>query len=121
MADQRRGGKISFTIDGEIYDAKGEFSYGLGTGKKTAIVGADRTHGFKEEPQVAFIEGKITDRTTLDLAKLAKITGATVTLELANHKAITLREAWYAGDAVGHSDEGEIDVRFEANSGDEIS
>lgn len=117
MSDpQRRAGTIQVSINGEIQDAKGEFSYGLGTPKRTAIVGQDRVHGYKEEPQVAFIEGTITDRSTLDLDALGNLTGATVTVDLANGKTISLSPAWYAGDAMGKTSEGEINVRFEASA-----
>lgn len=119
MADQRRAGTIFFKVDGEQYDAKGEFTYNIGRPKRTGIVGADRHHGFKEEPQVGFIEGKITDSTTLDLETLITLTDATVTLELANGKVITLREAYYAAEGSGTTGEAEIDVRFEG-AGEEV-
>jgi hypothetical protein len=122
MADsQRRAGLLQLQVNGEIMDAKGEFSYSLGTPKRTAIVGTDGIHGYKEEPTPAFIEGMITDRVTLDVAALSVITGATVTLALANGKTISLRQAWYAGDATVKSGESEIMVRWEGKSGQEIS
>lgn len=113
MADQRRGGSIQLQVNGEIQDAKGSFTYGLGSPKREAIVGADRVHGYKEMPQVAFIEGAITDRGTLDLAALATGKDLTVSLELANGKLIVLRDAWYAGDGTGSTEEGELPVRWE--------
>ena len=122
MADpQRRAGLLQLQVNGEIQDAKGEFSYALGTPKRTAIIGVDGVHGYKEEPQVAFIEGMITDRLTLDVQALATITGATITLAIANGKTISLRQAWYAGDATVKTGEGEIAVRWEGRSGQEIS
>ncbi len=121
MANQRRAGIIQFNINGELYDAKGSFSYNLGRAKREAIIGADTVHGFMEKPQVAFIEGEITDRGNLDLNALVSMTGATATLQLANGKVVALRDAWYAGDGTGHSDEGNIDVRFEGASAEEIS
>lgn len=121
MADQRRGGIIQVQVDGVIQDAKGNFTYNLGQPKREAIVGSDRVHGYKEMPQVPFIEGEITDRSTLDLAALANTTNATVTLQLANGKVISLRSAWYAGDGTGNSEEGNIAVRFEGLSAQEIS
>lgn len=121
MADQRRAGMIQLQINGEIQDAKGEFSYGLGTPKRTAIVGADSVHGYREEPQVAFIEGAITDRGTLDVAALATAKDVTVTLSLANGKVIVLRDGWYAGDGTAKTSEAEIAVRWEGKSAKEIS
>ena len=118
---QRRGGLIQVQVNGEVHDAKGSWTYNLGRSKREAIVGADAIHGFKESPQVPFIEGEITDRGTLDLAVLVSITGATVTLTLANGKVIVLRDAWFAGDGTGNSDEGNVAVRFEGMGAEEVS
>jgi len=104
-----------------LYDAKGSFSYNLGRSKKEAIVGSDSVHGYKETPQVAFIEGEITDRGTLDLAALVEMASATCTLALANGKMFILRDAWFAGEGTGNTEEGNIAVRFEGLSGEEIS
>ncbi len=121
MANQRRGGTIQFSVDGVLQDAKGSFSYNLGRPKREAIVGADAVHGYMEKPQVAFIEGEITDRGSLDLAALQGVTNASVTLELANGKVIALRDAWYAAEGTGHTEEGNVEVRFEGISAEEVS
>jgi Phage tail tube protein len=121
MAGQRRvGGIITVQINGEIQKAKGNFTYNLGRPKREAVIGADAVHGFKEVPQTAFIEGEITDREDLDLDKLVKLENATVTAQLANGKTFVLRDAWFAGDGTGNTDEGNITVRFEGMSGEEI-
>lgn len=122
MAGQnRRGGVLFLKRNGEILEAKGNFTYNLGKPKREAIIGADTVHGYKETPQVPFIEGEITDRAGLDLAALCEADEDTITLELANGKVITLRDAWYAGDGTGNTEEGNIGVRFEGLSADEIS
>jgi hypothetical protein len=118
---QRRGGVIQLQVNGEVYDAKGNFTSNLGLPMREAIVGADRVHGYKETPQVAFIEGEITDRKDLDLATLVTLKDATVTLTLANDKVFALHNAWFAGEGTGNSEEGNIAVRFEAESAEEIS
>lgn len=118
--EQRRGGIIFVKVNGDIQDAKGNFTYNLGAPIREAIVGADIVHGYKETPQVAFIEGEITDRRTLDLEALVRTENATVTLELANGKVIVLRAAWFAGEGTGNTEEGNIAVRFEGAQGEEI-
>lgn len=120
MASQKKAGIIYIKVDGTQYQAKGNFTYNLGKAKREAIVGADGVHGYKETPQVAFIEGEITDDAGLDLEKLTQIDNATGTLELANGKVIVLRDAWYAGDGNGQSEEANISFRLEAKSGEEI-
>lgn len=118
---QRRGGLIQLTIDGILHDCKGNFSYNPGRPKKEAIVGSDAVHGYMEKPQVAFIEGEITDRGTLDLAALVSISNATVSLSLANGKAFVLRDGWFAAEGTANTEEGNIAVRFEGISGDEVA
>lgn len=118
---QRRAGILFLKVDGALYDAKGNFTYNLGKAKREAIVGADAVHGYKEMPQVAFIEGEFTDGSSLDLAKLVALDGVTVTLELANGKVVILRDAWFAGDGNVQTEEGNIAVRFEAKSADEVA
>lgn len=121
MADQRRAGLIQVQVTGEIIDAKGDFSYDLGGVKRTAIVGADGIHGFKEEAKVAYIEGAITDRGNLDVAALVAGEDQSVTLTLSNGKVVSLRNAWYAGDGTVSTAESEIKVRWEGASAQEIS
>lgn len=117
---QRKGGIIQLQINGALYDAKGDFSYGLGTPKRDAVIGSDGVHGFKETPQVAFIEGEITDRGNLDLRALLETEGATATLSLANGKTIVLRDAWQAGEGAGNTGEGNVAIRLEGMSAQEI-
>lgn len=116
----RRAGTLFLQINGEIYDALGDFSYNLGEPKRETIVGADRVHGFSETPQAPFIEGKVTDRRTLDLRKLLRLEGATVTLKLAGGKTVVLRDGWYCGSGDVAANKAEVEVRFEGLSADEL-
>ncbi|MBM3114279.1 phage tail tube protein [Jeongeupia naejangsanensis] len=117
MATQnRRAGTIYFKVDGYQYDAKGDFTYNLGNPKREGIIGADGIHGFKETPQLPYIEGKLTDKADLDLDKLTLLDDVTVTLELANGKVITGANMWYAADGNGSTGEAELDVRFEGKT-----
>lgn len=121
MAGKNRiGGIISLKINGDMYFAKGNFTYNLGKPKKEGVVGSDRVHGYKEVPQVPFIEGEITDRNELNLEDVVTLDDATVTLELANGKVIMLREAWYAGEGTGNTEEGNIALRIEGMSAEEV-
>ena len=115
----RKGGVISFQIDGESFQAKGVFTHNINPFKRETIVGADDIHGFKEEPKVQFIEGIVTDNSELDAQAMLQIRDAVVTLELANGKTVVIRQAVQVGDGDTTSDEGEIPVRFEGK-GEEI-
>jgi hypothetical protein len=118
---QRRGGIIQIQVDGEVFDAKGSFSYNIGRPMREAIEGSDIIHGYKETPQVAFVEGEITDRDTLVLDDLVTFRDVTVMLTLANGKNIAIYNAWFAGEGTGNTEEGNIGVRFEGSSGEEIA
>lgn len=117
---RRVAGILFIKVDGELFQAKGEFTYRINPVKREMIAGADGIHGYKEDPQVPFIEGAITDSSDLDLEGFQKIVDATITLELANEKVIVLREAVYAADGDVTTSEGEIQVRFEGIRGREI-
>lgn len=114
--NNRRAGRIYLKIDGALHDAKGSFSYNLGRDKRDAIVGADGIHGYKETPQIAFIEGAVTDRGDMDLEAMAMQDNVTVTLELVNGKTIVLANAWFAGEGTVTTEEAEITVRWESRS-----
>lgn len=120
MADQRRGGTIQLQVGGEVQDAKGNFTYTLGTPKREALMGSDRVHGYTEKPQVPSIEGAITDRGNLDLKALFNGKDLTITLAVANGKVVTLGQAWFAGDGKGTTEEGEIEVRWEGLTAEEV-
>jgi hypothetical protein len=119
MPNNRRAGTLFVKANGLQYDAKGNFNYNLGSPKREGMVGPDRVHGYKEMPQVPFAEGEITDAGTLDLANFTNIVDATITLELANGKVFTLRDAWYAGDGNVGTEEANIQFRFEGMDADE--
>lgn len=123
---KRRAGIIQVTGNGVRYDAKGNWTYNLGRPKRESIVGSDGIHGFMEKPQPAFIEGEITDSSSLSLAELVSIESATIVLQLAvgpngPAKAIVLRDAAFTGEGTGNSEEGNIAVRFEGPNADEVT
>lgn len=116
MSGQRRGGIIQLKLNGEMQDAKGSYSVNLGRPKREGITGSDGPHGYKEVPQIGFIEGAITDRGTLDLDALVQFKDGTVTLQSATGKVYVLRDAYYAGEGTLTTEEGEIAVRFEGKA-----
>ncbi len=117
----RVGGLIQVQTGGVIQNAKGDFDYNIGRPIRKAVVGSDGVHGYTEEAQPAFIEGKITDRGDLDLNALVMMKDVTVTLAAANGKVIVLRNAWYAGEGTVNTGEGEIVVRYESKIGEEVA
>lgn len=116
----RRAGLIALVIDGVSYDVKGNVTYNLGSPKRDALVGATSVHGYKETNQVPFAEFEVTDREDLDVKALQALTDSTVEFQLANGKAVVIRNAWYASEGDIGSEEGNIAVRFEGLSAEEL-
>ena len=115
MANQnRRAGTITLKVGGVQLDAKGNFTYNLGTPSVKPLSAPTASTATKRACRTAFIEGEITDRKNLKLADLSAIDSETVTLELGVGKTIVLSQAWYAGEGTGNSEEGNIGVRFES-------
>lgn len=117
---QRVAGIIHLNRNGVSLQAKGNFTYNLGRPLRESVVGSDGIHGFMEKPQVAFIEGEVTDRLDLDVADLVEGEQETITLELGNGKLIILRDAAFTGEGTGNSEEGNIGVRWESSTGEEV-
>ena len=117
----RRAGVLYFKVDGQQYDARGSFTYSLGSPKREAIVGPSGVYGYKEMPQAPYIEGEVTDARGLDVAALQGMTESTVTLEIANGKTVVLRDAWYAADGTVGTEDANVQVRFEGLGAEETS
>lgn len=121
MATQRLAGFIQLQTNGEIQDARGDFSYNLGQRKREAMQTADgRTVGYKETPQTPFIEGELIDRGDLDVEELVNGKDLTITLKLASGKVIALYEAFFAGEGTASTEDAKVPVRWEGTSAKEI-
>ena len=117
---QRVGGIIFVKVDGQQFKAKGSWTYNLGQPVREEVVGSDQVHGYSEVPQAPKISGVITDDADLNMKNLLNITDATVQLELANGKIISLEQAFFAGEGSGTTEEGEIEVSFVGISAEEV-
>lgn len=113
-------GILEFKVNGEIQNAKGNFTYNLGKMKRDAVVGPDRVHGYKGLPQVPFIEGEVTDRGDMSVEDFLDTDDATYTLGLANGKVVVLKEGWFAGEGNIQTEEANIACRFEGMSCEEV-
>lgn len=120
MPAEHVAGVLSFQLNGKILRMKGNWTYNLGRSKRDAIVGADSVHGYKEVPQVPFMEGAVTDGRSLVLDDLLEFTDGTCTLHLRNGKVIELRNGWFAGEGTVDTEESEIAVRFEGLGAEEV-
>lgn len=114
----RVGGQIFIAANGTRLAAVGSFEWNLGEPVKTGVVGHDQVHGFKELPQVPFIEGEVRVMPDLDVRALIATRDATITLQLASGQVVVLRNAWYASEGTASTEEGNLGCRFEGLSAD---
>lgn len=120
MAQNRIAGVAYLKVDGRQYPLKGKFKSNIMPYKREGIAGQDAVHGYKEMPRVPTIEGDIVYKPEISVEDLAKITDATVTLELANGRVHVLRNAWWSDESQVDTEEGTFQVKFEGLSGEEL-
>lgn len=117
----RVGGTIELSVAGVVYSVKGSFTYNLGRPKREAILSSNLSvAGYKEEPQAPYIEGAITDRGDTDKDVILGMTDGTVSLRLANGITCVLAHAFFAGEGEGSTEEGELAVRWEGETMEEV-
>lgn len=113
-SDNARAGIFYVKVGGKLIEASGNFTYNLGQPKREGVLNSYGVAGFKETAQVPYIEGEVLDSNSIDLVNdLLAVEDATVTLELRNGKVIALRNAWYAAEGQGNTENGTMQVRFE--------
>jgi hypothetical protein len=117
----RIAGVAFLKVDGNQYPLKGNFTVSPSAVERAGIAGQDYVHGFSELPRVPFIEGDVSLVPGLSMDDVSAVINATVTAELANGKVYVLREAWCKDALELQSREGQVRVRFEGVSCDEVS
>lgn len=118
------GGLISFKADGTSLLAKGNFTYSLGKPKREAVMGVQGVDGYKETPQVPYVEGEISLNSETSISDIQDMVDVTVELDLGSisggqTKSIVFSNAYYAGEGKAETEEGKFGIRFEAASAEE--
>jgi len=121
MAGNRIAGVAYVKYDGKALPIRGGWTVGFNRIKREGISGQDAVHGYKEMPQVPYIEGDVSTTAEVSLETIEGITDATVQLEHANGKVYVLRNAWTADAYEADTEEGKLKVKFEGLDIDEIS
>ena len=112
--DQNRIGGIAYCqVNGELIPIEGAWSYNLGRNKREAMLGSSGMAGYKETPQVPFLEGKALHKRSFNLEAILAMTGGTISFLLPNGDEFVLREAWTASEGTGSTEDGGVDLRFE--------
>jgi hypothetical protein len=117
---QRIAGTAFLKIDGNQYPLRGNFTVSPSSLERTMLAGQDYVHGYQELPRVPWIEGDVSTTQEVSLETLEQMVEVTVTAELANEKVYVLKEAACKSALENNTREGQVRVRWEGTSCDEI-
>jgi len=117
---QRIAGTAFLKIDGNQYPLRGNFTVSPSSLERTMLAGQDYVHGYQELPRVPWIEGDVSTTQEVSLETLEQMVEVTVTAELANEKVYDLKEAACKSALENNTREGQVRVRWEGTSCDEI-
>lgn len=121
MANPNRiGGLLSLRIDGQQYEARGNFQVTPSTVRRTGVAGQDFVHGYIEEPIVPQIKGDLSIGNQLSLEALEQITDNTVQIQLANGRTYVLVDSWVTAAFVIDAHDGKVEATFEGKSCEEV-
>jgi hypothetical protein len=122
MATTKRiGGVLSLLVDGNQFEARGNFHVKPSTVKRTGVAGQDGVHGYTEMPIVPFIKGDISIGNQLSVQDIEGITASTAQVTLANGVTYVLQQAWVDSDFDVDTVEGKLEVTFEGMSIQELN
>lgn len=121
MANKRIAGIAYVKVDGRQYPLRGSFTVSPSPTERNGIAGQDYVHGYSEMPRVPYIEGDISTTQEVSEEMLSAIEDATITAELANGKVYVLRNAWTKSAHEINTKDGQIRVRWEGLSCDELN
>lgn len=121
MANPNRiGGVISLKIDGNQYEARGNFHVTPSKVKRDGVAGQDGVHGYVEMPVVPGIKGDVSIGNQLSLEQLEAIVDATAQVQLANGRAYVLTDAWTTAAFDIDTAEGKFELTLQGLTCEEI-
>ena len=122
MSNEAIGGILSWKINGALQRAVGHFTYNLGFNKRDGQKGsAGDFQGYTETPQIAYFEGALTDGKAVKAKNILEMKDKECTLDLANGKTIVYTNGYYAGEGNFNTEKGELGIRVEAESAEEVA
>jgi hypothetical protein len=118
---QRIGGIAFIFVDGEQYPLRGNFTVSPSAVERVMIAGQDGVHGYQELPRVPYIEGDLSTTAGLSLEDLEAQTDNTVIAQLSNQRQYTLVHAVCRAGLEANTRDGQVRVRWEGLSCEEIT
>ena len=113
-------GTAFFKVDGNQLPLRGNFTVSSSPIERTMLAGQDYVHGYQELPRVPLIEGDVSTTPEVSLEILDAMVDVTVTAELINGKVYVLNGAACKSAFENNTREGQIRVRFEGLTCQEI-
>jgi len=107
------GGNVTVRCDADMISAEGAITCMFDEYSHTMARAADGTPYGTESYAVGFVDGTFVHTKSLDLAKLNKLRGATITVVLASGRSGTLREALLVSASEVDSSKGTVKLRWE--------
>lgn len=121
MANPNRiGGVLSLYIDGNQYEARGNFQVTPSKVKREGVAGLDRVHGYTETPIVPSIKGDVSIGNMLSLEDLEAINDATAQVNLANGRTYVLSQAWTTAAFQIDAHDGKFELELQGMDCEEI-
>jgi hypothetical protein len=114
------GGTAFCKVNGTQLPLRGNFVVSPSAVDRSMVAGQDYVHGYLETPRVPFIEGDISTHPDVSLEDLERQVGVTVTAELRNGKTYVLKEAISKSAFEVQTATGQVRVRWEGTSCEEI-
>src|ERR1700739_2258997 len=118
---QRIAGIAFLTVDGDQLALRGNFTVSPSPVERTMIAGQDGVHGYQELPRVPYIEGDLSTVPGLSLETLLTRIDSTVVAQLANGMQYVLTSATCKGGFENNTRDGQVRVRWEGLTCEEMS
>jgi hypothetical protein len=111
-------GRAYIRFDGVLLASREGAKLNWGGVKREPVVGND-VHGFAESVDTPELECNISHKSDTSLQTLANITDATITFECDTGPVYTLRHAWIAEPPKLTAKDGEVSLKFNAQTCEE--
>lgn len=107
-------GKCIIRVDGAEIRSTDDATLNPGGNNRTAVKGAGRVYGYKEETIEPSLECSVGHAKDTDITALSAITGATIIFETDSGDKYVLRDAWAAEPASLKTSDGTCSLKFGA-------
>jgi len=115
----RIAGTIEVTGNGKVWKMAAAINYNMGNPLRETLIGPDGIHGYKETPQVAFIEGEVRVTKGFKVKEFTTLTQVTVLAKLANGTKVMVSDAHYENEGTAETEEGKLPFKFVSDYADE--